>query len=131
MYFVDIEKNAVTLPHSAQSKHAFLGKMKQMSKSMKIAPRKKFALELLQHRLLHRSTRSLMDGDTANVWKDIEPSIDPDPFFTSCHISSMKKKARSKNSLKPKAPFKWIFVDIIPETAPNVLISNTIFSNYY
>ena len=58
-----------------------------MSKSKNISPRKKVALELLQHRLGHRSTRSLMDGDTENVWQDIELSIDPDPFFTSCQIS--------------------------------------------
>ena len=37
-----------------------------------------------------------MAGDTYNVWKDIELRIDPDPFFTSCQISSMNKKARSK-----------------------------------
>ena len=50
MYFGDKEKNAVTLPHSAQRKHAFLVKIKQMSKSKKIAHRKKFALGLLHHR---------------------------------------------------------------------------------
>ena len=33
----------------------------------------------------------------------------------------MKKKARSKISLKPKAPFKWVFTDIIPSTAPKIL----------
>ena len=51
------KKNAVTLPHSAQWKHAFLGKTKQIPKSKKTAPRKKIALELLYHRLRHRSTR--------------------------------------------------------------------------
>ena len=71
-----------------------------------------------------------MAGDNANFWEDIELIIDPDPFFTSCHIPSMKKKARSYNPLKPKSPFKWIFVDIIPETAPKLLISDTTFSNY-
>ena len=33
-----------------------------------MAPRKKVALELLHHRLGHKSTRSLMAGDTANIW---------------------------------------------------------------
>ena len=42
-----------------------------MSKSKKIAPRKKVALELLDYRLGHISTRSLMDGYSANVWQDI------------------------------------------------------------
>ena len=42
----------------------------------------------------------------------------------------MKKKARSKISLKPKSPFKWVFMDIIPSTAPKSLNSDTTSSNY-
>ena len=42
----------------------------------------------------------------------------------------MNKKARSKIPLKPKAPFKWVFMDIIPSTAPKSLTSDTTFSNY-
>ena len=101
-----------------------------MSKSEKLAPRNKVALELLHHRLVHRSTISLMDGYTANFWKDIELSIYTYPFCTSCQISSMKKKARSKNPLKPKAPLKWVFMDILPTTAPKRSTSETNFSNY-
>ena len=73
----------------------------------------------LEIKLLYNyCTRSLLAGDTANVWEDIELRIYPDPFFTSFKISSMNKKAGSKIPLKPKAPFKWVFVDIIPSTAP-------------
>ena len=89
-----------------------------MSKKNKYSARKKTALELLHQRLGHRSTRSLLAGDTENVWEDVELRVDPDPFCTSCKISSMNKKARSKISLKPKAPFKWVFMDIIPSKAP-------------
>ena len=42
----------------------------------------------------------------------------------------MNKKARSKTPLNPKAPFKWVFVFIIPSTAPKRLTSDTNFSNY-
>ena len=42
----------------------------------------------------------------------------------------MNKKARSKITLKPKAPFKWVFMDIIPSTAPKSLTSDTTFSNH-
>ena len=98
--------------------------------SKKNQARKKFALELLHQGLGHRSTRSLLAGDNANVWEDIELRIYPDPFCTSCQISSMNKKARSKTPLKPKAPFKWVFMDIIPSTAPKSLTSDTTFSNY-
>ena len=42
----------------------------------------------------------------------------------------MNKKARSRIPLKPKVPFKWGFMDIIPSTAPRRLTSDTIFSNY-
>ena len=67
---------------------------------------------------------------TANVWEDAELRIDPDPFCTSCQIYSMNKKAGSKIPLKPKAPFKWVFMDIITSTSPKSLTSDTTFSNY-
>ena len=67
--------------------------------------------------------------DTDNVWEDIYPIIYPDPFCTSCQISSMNKKARYKNPLKKKAPFKWVFMDIISSMEPNSLTSDTTFSN--
>ena len=82
VYFGAKEDNAVTLPHSALRKHAFSGKRVESSK--KNPKRKKIALELMHQRLGHRSTRSLIAGDTANVWEDAYLRIDPDPFFTSC-----------------------------------------------
>ena len=82
VYFGAKEKNAVTLSHSSQRKHAFIGKIKEMSKKEKLPARKRIALELLNQRLGHRSTRSLLAGDTANVWADIELRIYPDPFCT-------------------------------------------------
>ena len=42
----------------------------------------------------------------------------------------MNKNARSKIPLNPKAPFKWVFIDIIPSTVPKSLTSDTTFSNY-
>ena len=108
------KKDSVTLPHSAQRKHAFLGKIKDTSKKNKLLARKKIALELLHQILGHRSTRSLLAGYTVNVWEDVELRMDPDPFCTLCQISSMNKNARSRIPLKPKAPFKWVFMNIIP-----------------
>ena len=72
----------------------------------------------------------MLAGDTANFWEYVELIIDTDPFCTSCQISFMNKKARSNIPLKPKAPFKWVFMDIIPSTAPKSLTSDTTFSNY-
>ena len=66
------------------------------------------ALEFLQQRLGKRSTRSMMYGDTTNVWEDIELIIYPDHFYTSLHLFSVNKKDRSKNPLNPKAPLKWV-----------------------
>ena len=83
-------------------------KIKDMSKKNKFPARNKIALELLHQRLGHRYTRSLLSGDTENVWEDVDLRIYPDPFCTSCQIYSMNKKARSKILLKPKAPFKWV-----------------------
>ena len=108
MYFGAEKKNTATLQHSAQRKHAFLGKIKDMSKKNKLPARKEISLELLHQRLGHRSTRTLLAGDNANVWEDVELRIDSDPFCTSCQISSMNKKAMSKIPLRPEAPFKWV-----------------------
>ena len=44
VYFGAEEKNAVTLPHSAQRKHVFLGKIMEKSKKNKLPARKKIAL---------------------------------------------------------------------------------------
>ena len=106
VYFGAKDNNAVTLLHIAQRKHDFTGKNKDLSNKNKFPSRKKIALELLHLILAHRSTRSLLAGDTANVWEDVEFRIYPDPFCTSCQISSMNKKIRSKIPLNPKAPFK-------------------------
>ena len=126
MYFVSKEDNSVTLPHSAVKKHAFMVRsMESSKKNPKRNPkRNKIGLELMHQRLGHRSNRSLLAGGTANVWEYAKLKIDPDPFCTSCKISSMNKKARSKLPLKPKAPFKWVFMDIIPSTAPKSLTND-------
>ena len=84
MYFGNKNKNAVNIPHSAQRKHDFLVKTKEKDKSKKVKPRNKVALELLHHRLGHMYTISLIAGDTANVWQDIELKISI-PFW---HIIS-------------------------------------------
>ena len=70
VYFRAKENNAVTLPHSAVRKHAFMVKSMESSKknAKRNSKRKKIALELMHHRLGHRSTRSLIAVDTANVW---------------------------------------------------------------
>ena len=44
MYFGAKEDNAVTLPHSAQRKHAFTGKNQDVSNKNKNPARKKIAL---------------------------------------------------------------------------------------
>ena len=110
VYFGAKNNNAATLPHSAQKKHDFIGKIKKIPKKKKSTAIKKIALELLHQRLGHISTRSLLAGDTANVWEYVELRIDPDPFCTSCQISSMNKKARYRIPLKPKVPFRWFFL---------------------
>ena len=48
----------------------------------------------------------------------------------TCDISSMNIKSRSKDPLKPKATFKWVFMYIIPETSPESFTSETNFPNY-
>ena len=50
VYFGAKEDNAVTLPHSAQRKQAFTGKIQDVSKKNKFPERNKIALELLHQR---------------------------------------------------------------------------------
>ena len=118
------------LPHSAQRKHAFLVKMKEKSKSQKQIPKKIVPLELLHQRLGHRYTSSLMTGDTAIFWQDIELRVDPDPFFTSFQISTINKKARSKTAVKSNTTFKWVFRGIIPAIYSKNLTKDTTFDHY-
>ena len=47
VYFGADKINAVTLPHIAQRKHAFTGKIKDMSKKNKYPARNKITLEFL------------------------------------------------------------------------------------
>ena len=86
VYFGAKEDNAVTLPHSAVRKHAFMVKSMESSKKnpKRNSKRKKIALELMHQILGHRSTRSLIAGDAANLWEDAELKIYPEPFCTSC-----------------------------------------------
>ena len=97
---------------------------------MKLLSRKKFVLELLHQKLGHISPRSLLSGDTGSIWEYIELRIDPDPFCKSCQIYSINKRTSYKNPLNPKAPLKWIFMDIITSTSSKSLTSDTTFSNY-
>ena len=89
--FSDNEQNTVTLPHIAQRKHIFLVKTNEKSRSQNQIPKIKVSLELLHQILGHRSKRSLLAVYTVNVWQDIEFILDPDPFCTSCHISTINK----------------------------------------
>ena len=71
-----------------------------------------------------------MDGDTANVWQEIEIRVDTDPFCTSCQISTINKNPISKTPLNPKTPIKWVFMDIIPYIYTKILTKDTTLYNY-
>ena len=83
----------------------------------------------MHQRLGHRYIRSLLDGYTENVWQDIELRVETDPFCTSCQISTINKKARSKTPLKYRTHFRWLFMDIIPVTYSTSLTKDTNFDN--
>ena len=93
-------------------------------------PKKKCSLELFHQILGHRSTRSLLNGDTAICFQDIDLRVYPYPFCTSCQISTIKINPRSKTKLNPKTPIKWVFMDIIPAISYKNLTKDTTFSNY-
>ena len=121
VFFSDNKHNTVTLLYSAQKKGDFLVRTKENSKSQKQIPKNKVSLELLNHRLGNRYTRLLLAGYNAIFWQDIEIRIYPDPFCTSCQISTINKKSISKTPLNPKTPFKWVLIDIVSATSPQSL----------
>ena len=61
-----------------------------------------------------------MAGNTEKIWMVIELRIDPDPFCTSCQISSMNKKATTKNPLNTKSLFKWVLWLLLQQQHQNV-----------
>ena len=123
-------QKAVALTHRVQRKHTVLVKTKEKSKPQKRIPKKKISMKLLRQKLLYSSKRSLLDGDTVNVWKQIYLRVDLDPFCKSCHISTINKKPIFKTPQNPKTPFKWVFMEIIPAIYPKRLTKDTTFANY-
>ena len=103
--------------------------MKVESKLQEKIPKKKVSLEIYYQRLGHKSTSSLLSGDTPNFWQDIEIRVDPNPFCTSYSISTINKKYISKTHLNPKTPFKWVFMDTTPATSSKTVTKDTTFSN--
>ena len=89
-------------------------KTKEKSNSQNQTPKKKVSLGLLYHRLVHKSTRSLLSGDTESFWQYIELMLDPDPLSTSCQIPTVNKNPISKTHMKTITPFKWFYMDIMP-----------------
>ena len=87
-------------------------------------------MELLHQILGHRYTRSLLAGDTTNVWQYIELRIYPDPFCTLFQISTINKKSISKTPLNPRTPFKWAFIDTIPAKYYKSLTKENNLDNY-
>ena len=71
-----------------------------------------------------------MDEDNSTVWKYINLRIYPDSFYTSCQISSINKRSKSKTPLNPRTPFRWVFMGIIVATPSKRLTKETIFSSY-
>ena len=96
---------------------------------MCVWPRMVWTLELLHQILGHRSTRSLLDLILQFFGKDIYIRVDPDPFFTSCQISTIHKRDISETLLKLKTPLKRLFVDTIPDISPKSLTKYTSFTN--
>ena len=67
VYFGAKEKMHIRY-HILHKKTCILGGNKVNIKEIEISIQRKIALELLHQRLDHRSTKSLLDGGTDNVW---------------------------------------------------------------
>ena len=110
----------------SKSMHFWTKITKEKSTSQKQIPETN-SLKLLHLRLGHRSPRSLLAGDTAKFWQEIELRVDPDTFCTSCQIPTINKKYISNTHLNPKTHFKWVRMYIIPATSSNLSTKDTYF----
>ena len=70
-----------------------------------------------------------MAGDTEKFCQGIELRINLDPFFTSCRIYLMNKKAVYNNQFKLKGPFKWFLMELLQAISPKRLTGETTFYN--
>ena len=72
----------------------------------------------------------LLDGDTTNIWQDIDLRVDPEPLCTSCHIYIIIERSRSKTPLNTNTPFKWVLMDLIQAISSKQITKDTNFANY-
>ena len=108
---------------TVHSKKMCFGKNEGKVKIKNLISKKKFSLKLLHHRLGYRPTRSLL----AVYNKNVLLRVDPDPFWTSCQISTINKNPGSKTLMKPNTPFKWVFIYTIPSIYSKNLRKDTTF----
>ena len=70
-----------------------------------------------------------MSGDTANVWQDMEPRMDPDSFCTLCQISSIKK-GYIQEYIETKRTFQMGLWILFQKQHQKGLTSETTLSNH-
>ena len=121
----------VTLPFKGAPKgHDPQALPTQIRDRRRATPRTQVSLDLLHSRLGHRSTRALLAADAAEMWKDVEVKLSPDPFCTSCKIATITKRNRSKVPMKADRPLARVVMDIIPAPHKSSFDPNCDFSHY-
>ena len=69
------------------------------------------SLDLLHARLRHRSARALLAADAAEIWRDVEVKLSPNPFCTFCKIATITKRNQSKVPMGAEKPLARVFMD--------------------
>ena len=72
----------------------------------------------------------MLAADAAEMWKDVEVKLSPDPFCTSCKIATITKRNRSKVPMGADRPLARVFMDIIPAPHKFSFDPNCDFSHY-
>ena len=121
----------MTLPFKGTSKgHDPQALPTQIQDKKRTTPRTQVSLDLLHTRLGHRSKRSLLAADTADMWKNVEVKLSPDLFCTSCKIATITKRNQSKVPIGVEKPLATVFMDIIPAPHKSSFDPDCDFSHY-
>ena len=122
----------VTLPFKGTPKgHDPQALPTQIRDKRRTTPRTQVSLDLLHARLGHRSTRALLAAFAADMWRDVEVKLSPDPFCTSYNkIAIITKRNRSKVPMGAENPLVRVFMDIIPAPHKSSFDPDCDLSNY-
>ncbi len=93
--------------------------------------RTRVPMQVLHHRLGHRSSAALLAADQAKVWKDTQVLAEPDSFCTGCTITvSRTTKSGTQETEHNGKPGETLLLDIVDNPGRFGVTSDTHYKQY-